>query len=113
LNTDTGAAGSINTGKIMNTNDPAGNETPVGHSGENKLSPPVSGGTVSAHPITTPLSHSRPSRLTGSSSLSRSVNSLRITELRQKIADGSYTLDAARIAESLMNAARDFFIRRH
>ncbi len=97
----------------MNTNDPAGNETPVCHSGENKLSPPVSGGTVSAHSLTTPLSHSRPSCLSGSSSPSRSVNTLWITELRQKIADGSYTLDVARIAESLMNEARDFFIRRH
>ena len=97
----------------MNTNDEAGNETPVGHSGENKPYLPVIGRTASANALKTQLSHSRPSRLTGSSSPSRSVNTVRIAEIRQKIADGTYTIDAARIADSLMNAARDFFIRRH
>jgi flagellar biosynthesis anti-sigma factor FlgM len=40
------------------------------------------------------------------------VNASRISEIRQKIADGSYQIDAARIADSLINAARDLFIRR-
>jgi flagellar biosynthesis anti-sigma factor FlgM len=40
------------------------------------------------------------------------VNASRIAEIRQKIADGSYQIDAARIADSFINAAREFFIRR-
>ncbi len=97
----------------MNTNDEADNETPVEHSGKNKPSLAFSGGAASAHVLKTQLSHSRPSRLTGSNPPGGSVNTLRIAEIRERIAYGSYTIDAARVADCLMNAARDFFIRRH
>ena len=41
------------------------------------------------------------------------VNMNKVTEIRQKIADGSYRIDAARIADSLLTAARELFARRH
>ena len=96
----------------MNNNDPTGKELPADHSAEHKTPQPSHGEGGSAHTFTTPVSHSRPSRLASSSSSACTTNTSRIAEIRQKIADGSYPIDAARIADSLLNAARDFFIRR-
>ena len=41
------------------------------------------------------------------------INMNKVAEIRQKIADGSYRIDAARIADSLLTAARELFARRH
>ena len=96
----------------MHTNDPTGEATPADHFAEHKTPQPVNGIGGSAHAPTTPPSHSRPSRSASLSSSARTTNAGRIAEIRQRIADGSYPIDAARIADSLLNAARDFFIRR-
>lgn len=96
----------------MTINDPTGKDDPADHSAEHKTPQPLLGKGGSVHAPTTPVSHSRPSRPASSSASASKTNTSRIAEIRQKIADGSYPIDAARIADSLLNAARDFFIRR-
>ncbi len=96
----------------MNINDQTGKEIPADHFAEQKIPLSVNGMGGSAHTPITPVSHSRPSRLSSSSLSACTTNAGRIAEIRQKIADGSYQINAARIADSLLNAARDFFIRR-
>ena len=41
------------------------------------------------------------------------VNTGKVTQIRQQIADGSYRIDATEIADRLITAAREFFKRRH
>ena len=96
----------------MKINPLAANETPADLSAERPAPLPIHGGKHPAHAAKTPVSHSRPAHLSSPGSSGRTVNSSRIAEIRQKIAEGSYQIDAARIADSLLNAARDFFIRR-
>jgi hypothetical protein len=40
------------------------------------------------------------------------VNAGKVTQIRQQIADGSYRIDAAEIADRLITAARELFTRR-
>lgn len=96
----------------MKINPSAAHQTPADLSAERPARPPIQGGNQPAHAAKTPVSHSRPAHLSSPGSSGRTVNSSRIAEIRQKIADGSYQIDAARIADSLINAAREFFIRR-
>jgi flagellar biosynthesis anti-sigma factor FlgM len=96
----------------MKINTSAVHETPADLSTERPVPLPIHGGKQPSHAAKTPVSHSRPAQLSSPGSSGRTVNSSRIAEIRQKIADGSYQIDAARIADSLLNAAREFFIRR-
>jgi flagellar biosynthesis anti-sigma factor FlgM len=96
----------------MKINPSAVHETPAELTAERSGAQPIIGGKLPAHAAKTPVSHSRPAHLSSPGSSGRTVNSSRIAEIRQKIADGSYQIDAARIADSLINAAREFFIRR-
>ena len=96
----------------MKINTSAVHETPADLSAERPASLPIHGGKQSAHDSKTRVSHSRPAHLSSPGSSGRTVNASRIAEIRQKIADGSYQIDAARIADSFINAAREFFIRR-
>lgn len=96
----------------MKINESAGKETPAEICIDRQTPQPVRGEEVVARPSKSPVSHSRPAHLTTSVSSGRAVNSSRIAEIRQKIADGSYQIDAARIADSLLNAAREFLLRR-
>jgi flagellar biosynthesis anti-sigma factor FlgM len=96
----------------MKINPLAVHETPADLSAERPAPLPIHGGKQSAHGSKTRVSHSRPAHLSSPGSSGRTVNASRIAEIRQKIADGSYQIDAARIADSFINAAREFFIRR-
>ncbi len=96
----------------MKINPSAVYETPADLSAERPAPLPIHGGKQSAHAPKTRVSRSRPAHLSSLGSSGRTVNANRISEIRQKIADGSYQIDAARIADSLINAARDLFIRR-
>ena len=96
----------------MKINPLAVHETPADLSAERPAPLPIHGGNQSVHAAKPPVSHSRPAHLSSLGSSGRTVNASRIAEIRQKIADGSYQIDAARIADSLINAARELFIRR-
>lgn len=87
-------------------------ETPADLSAERPAPLPIHGGKQPSHTAKPPVSHSRPAHLSSPGSSGRTLNASQIAEIRQKIADGSYQIDAARIADSLINAARDLFIRR-
>jgi flagellar biosynthesis anti-sigma factor FlgM len=41
------------------------------------------------------------------------VDTGKVTQIRQQIAEGSYRIDATEIADRLIAAAREFFTRRH
>ena len=41
------------------------------------------------------------------------VDTGKVTQIRQQIADGSYRIDAAEIADRLITSARELFSRRH
>ena len=41
------------------------------------------------------------------------IDAGKVTQIRQQIADGSYRIDAAEIADRLITAAREMFSRRH
>ena len=96
----------------MKINPLAVHETPADLSTERPAPLPIDGGKQPALASKKPVSHSRPAHLSSPGSSGRTVNSSRIAEIRQKIADGTYQIDAGRIADSLINAAREFFIRR-
>jgi len=96
----------------MKINPLAVHETPADLSAERPAPLPIHGGKQPSHSAKTPISHSRPAHLSSPGSSGRTVNASRIAEIRQKIADGSYQIDAARIADSLINAAREIFILR-
>ena len=96
----------------MKINTSAVHETPADLSTERPSPLPIDGGQQPALASKKPVSHSRPAHLSSPGSSGRTVNSSRIAEIRQKIADGTYQIDAGRIADSLINAAREFFIRR-
>lgn len=96
----------------MKINDSAGKEMPAEISIDRQSAQPAHDEGTAARAPKSPVSHSRPAHLTTSVSSGRAVNSSRIAEIRQKIADGSYQIDAARIADSQLNAAREFLLRR-
>ena len=96
----------------MKINSSAVHELAADLSTERPAGLPIDGGKLPSQAPKTVVSHSRPAHLSNPGSSGRTVNSSRIAEIRQKIADGSYQIDAARIADSLLSAARDFFIRR-
>ncbi len=79
-----------------------------------KLSPaaPISERSAPARASTEPVSLSGPA----SALLSPRgvpVDTGKVHQLRQQIADGSYRIDAAEIADRLITAARELFSRRH
>jgi flagellar biosynthesis anti-sigma factor FlgM len=96
----------------MKINDSAGKEMPAVISIDQQPAQTAHREGTADRAAKSPMSHSRPAHLTTSVSSGRAVNSSRIAEIRQKIADGSYQIDAARIADSLLNAAREFLLRR-
>ena len=96
----------------MKINTSAVHETPADLSTERPAPLPIDGGKQPALASKKPVSHSRPAHLSSPGSSGRTVNSSRIAEIRQKISDGTYQIDAGRIADSLITAAREFFLRR-
>lgn len=97
----------------MKINDSTGKLSPAAPI--NDRDPPVaaSGAGSAARIPTEQVSLSGPARALMAGANIAPIDNGRVTEIRQKIADGSYRIAPARIADSLISAARELFTRLH
>ena len=96
----------------MKINDSAGRLSPVAPISERSAPAGTGGAGVRSGRDTEPPGSSgpAPARL---SQEGLPADTGKVVQLRQQIADGSYRIDAAEIADRLITAARELFTRRH
>ncbi len=95
----------------MKINDSAGKLSPAAPISERSALAEPAGASAPKRLKTEPVSLSDPARAQLSHPVVP-VNTGKVTQIRQQIADGSYRIDAAEIADRLITAARELFSRR-
>ena len=96
----------------MKINDSTGKLSSAAPISERSAPAETAGSGASIRLSTEQVSLSGPARalLSGGST---PVDTGKVTQIRQQIAEGSYRIDATEIADRLIAAAREFFTRRH
>lgn len=99
----------------MKINESTGKLSPAAPISERSAPADTASAGAIARPSTEQVSLSGPARaLLGDAGHSAvPVDTGKVTQIRQQIADGSYQINAAEIADRLITAAREMFSRRH
>ncbi len=97
----------------MKINDTTGKLPPAAQISERTAPAATSGAGPAARVQAEQVSLSGPARALMASNDEAPMDSVKVAEIREKIAAGNYRIDSAKIADSLISAARDLIARRH
>ena len=97
----------------MKINESTGKLPPAAQISERSATAEIGGAATPARALGEKVSLSGPARVLLHGGSEAPIDAGKVNQIRQQIADGSYRIDAARIADSLISTTRALFSRHH